>query len=215
MLKRDIRAEKNALRQQMKDFRRGMPSLVKEKKDAAIRRGVQMLRQYQTCDTLLTFVSSPIEVDTKALIEEALQSGKKVAVPYCIDGTRRMDFYYIRSLADLAPRTFGVLEPVAERCEKLTDAQNSVCIVPGLAFDRHGFRLGYGKGYYDRFLSGYTGFKIGIVYEGCLRQRLPHGYYDVPVDLLVTEKRRKKPLLLPAKRKKRNEADSAASKTRL
>lgn len=126
------------------------------------------------------------------MIEQALRDGKRVAVPYCIEGTRQMDFYYIRSMADLVPRTFGVLEPLPEQCQKWTGAPNSICLVPGLAFDRHGFRLGYGKGYYDRFLSGYTGLKIGVVYEGCLCQRLPHGYYDLPVDLLITEKRAEK-----------------------
>ena len=200
MLNKDIRVQKNELRDKMKRFRREMPPLVKQKKDMAIRRGVQSLKQYQACQTLLTFVSTDIEVDTRGLIGQALRDGKRVAVPYCVDGTRQMDFYYIQSMKDLAPRTFGVLEPLVERCQKWSDDQNSICLVPGLAFDRHGFRLGYGKGYYDRFLSGYTGFKIGIVYEGCLCQRLPHGYYDLPVDLLITEKRRKKTLFLPPKR---------------
>lgn len=202
MLKKDIRVQKNALREKMKAFRRSMPPAVKEKKDAAIRRKLQLLKEYQACKTLLTFVSSPIEVDTRIIIAEALQQGKRVAVPYCIEGTRQMDFYYIRSMQDLAPRTFGVLEPIADRCEKMREAVKSVCIVPGLAFDWHGFRLGYGKGYYDRFLSGYTGFTVGISYESCMRQRLPHGYYDLPVDLLITEKRQKKPQALPSKNEK-------------
>ena len=111
MLKKDIRAQKNELRAKMKCFRRDMPQAVKRKKDAAIRRGVQSLGQYQICQTLLTFVSTEIEVDTRVLIEQALRDGKRVAVPYCIEGTRQMDFYYIRSMADLVPRTFGVLEP--------------------------------------------------------------------------------------------------------
>ncbi len=203
MLKRDIRAQKNALREKMKAFRRSMPCKVKEKKDAAIRRNLQSLKEYQGCRTLLTFVSSPIEVDTRILIEDALRDGKRVAVPYCIEGTRQMAFYYIRSMRDLAPRTFGVLEPIPERCEKMEEAAESICIVPGLGFDWHGFRLGYGKGYYDRFLSGYTGSTIGACYEGCMRQRLPHGYYDMPVDLLVTEKRRKKPLSPPMRKTKK------------
>lgn len=151
MLKKDIRVQKNELRDKMKRFRREMPPLVKQKKDMAIRRGVQSLKQYQACQTLLTFVSTDIEVDTRGLIGQALRDGKRVAVPYCVDGTRQMDFYYIQSMKDLAPRTFGVLEPLVERCQKWSDDQNSICLVPGLAFDRHGFRLGYGKGYYDRF----------------------------------------------------------------
>lgn len=120
MLKKDIRAQKNELRAKMKCFRRDMPQAVKEKKDAAIRRGVQSLGQYQICQTLLTFVSTEIEVDTRVLIEQALRDGKRVAVPYCIEGTRQMDFYYIRSMADLVPRTFGVLEPLPEQCQKWT-----------------------------------------------------------------------------------------------
>lgn len=180
-----------------------MPKEQKEKKDSAIRKKVQSLRQYQRCQTLLTFVSSPIEVDTRILIEEALAQGKQVAVPYCIEGTHEMEFYLIRSLEELSPRTFGVLEPDADRCEKFTREKNSICLVPGLAFDFQGFRLGYGKGYYDRFLSGYTGTKIGIVYEECMRTRLPHGYFDVPVDLLITEKRIKRPVHLPRRAVKR------------
>ena len=202
MLKKDIRAQKNALREKMKAFRRSMPPKIKEKKDAAIRRGLQSLKEYQACRTLLTFVSSPIEVDTRILIEEALRDGKKVAVPYCIEGTRQMAFYYIRCMQDLAPRTFGVLEPIPERCEKMGEPSQSICIVPGLGVDWHGFRLGYGKGYYDRFLSGYKGMTIGVCYEGCMRQRLPHSFYDLPVDLLVTERRRKKPLPVSPKGKK-------------
>ena len=201
MLRKDIRPEKNRLREEMKVFRREMSAAGKEKKDAAIRRGILSLKEYQNCGTLITFVSTAIEVDTKGLIEQALCDGKKVAVPYCVDGTRLMEFYYIRGLDDLSPRTFGVLEPDPARCEKLGETQNSLCIVPGLGFDHHGYRLGYGKGYYDRFLSRYDGFKLGVVYEGCLKMRLPHGYFDVAVDLLITEKRRKKPIRLPHRRK--------------
>ena len=100
-----------------------------------------------------------------------------------------MDFYCIRSLEDLAPRTFGVLEPLPERCRKLTDFNQCLCIGPALAYDREGFRLGYGAGYYDRFLSRFPGPKIGIVYAGNMRFQLWHGQHDISVDLVVTEKR--------------------------
>ena len=101
MLKKDIRVQKNELRDKMKRFRREMLPLVKQKKDMAIRRGVQSLKQYQACQTLLTFVSTDIEVDTRGLIGQALRDGKRVAVPYCVDGTRQMDFYYIQSMKDI------------------------------------------------------------------------------------------------------------------
>jgi len=184
----DIRIYKTTLRNKYKKMRRDMPPSVKVQHDDSIRRRVQSLYQYKNAKTLLTFVSTDIEVDTRTLIADALKNGKRVAVPRCIDGTREMEFYLIKSLDDLAPRTFGVLEPDPERSELLTDFADSICIVPGLAFDFAGYRLGYGKGYYDRFLSRYPQTKVGIVYSSCMTQRLQHGRYDVAVDLLVTER---------------------------
>ena len=185
MLKKDIRAQKNELRAKMKCFRRDMPQAVKEKKDAAIRRGVQSLGQYQICQTLLTFVSTEIEVDTRVLIEQALRDGKRVAVPYCIEGTRQMDFYYIRSMADLVPRTFGVLEPLPEQCQKWTGAPNSICLVPGLAFDRQGHRMGYGGGFYDRYLAAHPHPTIALCYDFQLLPHLDAAAHDIPVDAVL------------------------------
>lgn len=184
----DIRAYKTSLRHKYKTIRREMAPTVKDQHDAAIRRRLQGLYQYKNAGTLLTFVSLPIEVDTKQLITEALEQGKRVAVPRCIDGTCEMEFYIIRTLEELTPRTFHVLEPDPQRCERLTDFSESLAVVPGLSFDQLGYRLGYGKGYYDRFLSRYDGPKVGVVYTTCMTQRLVHGRYDVAVDLIVTEK---------------------------
>ena len=184
----DIRAYKTSLRHKYKTIRKEMAPTVKNQHDAAIRRRLQGLYQYKTAKTLLTFVSLPIEVDTKQLILDALAQGKQVAVPRCIDGTCEMEFYVIHSLDELTPRTFHVLEPDPQRCKRLTDMNDSIAVVPGLAFDQLGYRLGYGKGYYDRFLSKYEHTKVGVVYTTCMTQRLIHGRYDVAVDLIVTEK---------------------------
>ena len=161
----------------------------KQAADARILRRVTGLHESASCGTVLTYVSKPIEVDTIALIERALADGKRVAAPRCVEGRREMEFFLIHSLEDLAAQTFGVLEPVRERCVLLEDFEGSICIVPALAYDRRGYRLGYGAGYYDRFLSQYTGPKIGVIYAHNLRPRLWHGRYDVPVDLIVTESR--------------------------
>lgn len=185
----DIRPLKQRLRKEIKNWRKGLPPLEKAQMDSRISRRITGLREYASCQTILTYVSTPIEVDTLQLIQRAWAAGKQVAVPRCIEGSRYMDFYFIHSLEDLAPRTFGVLEPVPERCRKLTDFKRCLCIVPALAYDREGFRLGYGAGYYDRFLSRFPGPKIGIVYAANMRFQLWHGQYDIPVDLIVTEKR--------------------------
>ena len=88
----------------------------KQAADARILRRVTGLHEYASCGTVLTYVSKPIEVDTIALIERALADGKRVAAPRCVEGRREMEFFLIHSLEDLAAQTFGVLEPVRERC---------------------------------------------------------------------------------------------------
>lgn len=185
----DIRPLKQRLRKEIKDWRRSLTPVQKQDADRKIREKLLSLREYASCETLLTYVSLPVEVDTLALIECAWADGKRVAVPRCVEGTPTMEFYYIRSMGDLAPQTFGVLEPVREHCEKAVDFANSICVVPALAYDKLGFRLGYGAGYYDRFLSAYPYPKIGIIYAHNVRNKLWHGRYDVPVDLIITETR--------------------------
>lgn len=185
----DIRKYKRDLRETYKKKRAAMPSQVKKTKDQAICRQVLKMREYKRYDLFLCFVSLPEEIDTKPLIEQALQDGKTVAVPYCIPKTRDLEFYKITSLAELEVRTYGVLEPIPEIKNKITNFENSLCILPGLAFDRYGYRLGYGGGYYDRFLSKkFKGVTAGICYQSCIRGKLIHGRYDISADFLVTER---------------------------
>jgi len=184
----DLRAFKQQLRSDSKAFRQSMLPQDKAERDSRIRRRFQKIYQYPHAKTILCYVSKSIEVDTFGIIRDALDAGKQVAVPRCIDGTRLMDFYLIRSLdGDLEKGAFGVMEPVVDKCEKLTDFSRSICIVPALQYDLDGFRLGYGGGYYDRFLSGYNGVKVGAIYSGCVKPELPRGKFDVPVDILLTE----------------------------
>ncbi len=191
-VKVDIREYKNSLRAKYKDIRKNFLNDQKSIADNKILNNIVSLSCYKECETLLTFVSTKIEVDTFSLIKKALKDGKKVAVPKCIDNTRLMDFYLIESLDQLEVATFSVLEPIISKCEKLTDFSNSICLVPGLAFDQYGYRLGYGKGYYDRFLSNYSCKRIGICYCNCTLNRLINGRFDQKVDLLITEKYIKK-----------------------
>ncbi|MCI8553570.1 MAG: 5-formyltetrahydrofolate cyclo-ligase [Clostridiales bacterium] len=184
----DIRPLKAGLRAKYKELRRTMPPEEKQRRDTAIARRVLSLWQYRRCDTLLTYVSTDIEVDTRRIMERALADGKRVAVPRCVPGTRRMEFYLIRSAGDLEPGTFGVLEPRPDSRFLLPEDTDGLCLVPALCYDWKGFRLGYGKGYYDRFLSGFRGRIIGLCYSSCVRRRLPHGRFDRPVELLVTER---------------------------
>lgn len=184
----DIRVVKRELRAGFKEARRAMTPEEQADKDRRILDKLTKLPEYQNAGLVLTYVSTAIEVDTRALIGRALADGKRVAVPRCTPGRIDMKFYLIESMDDLSPGAFGVLEPDPEKCRELRRYDQSVCILPGLGFDLQGYRLGYGKGYYDRFLSRYPGKNVGVCYNICMKTLLPHGRYDKMVDVLVTEK---------------------------
>lgn len=183
----DIRPIKSELRQKYRSLRQSMPQEIKEQKDVAIASQVRRLWQYQRNAVLLVYVSTAIEVDTFRIIHQAIEDGKRVAVPRCVPNTRDMEFYYIRSTDELEPGMFGVLEPQANPEHLYKETDGGLCIVPAFSYDWAGYRLGYGKGYYDRFLSRFEGNMVGICYSECVQRSLPHGRYDRPVELLVTE----------------------------
>lgn len=184
---RNIKIEKSLLREKYKNIRSAMSEDEKKACDTQIFERVISLYPYRNCQCLLTYVSKENEVDTIQLIKQAFLDKKKVAVPKCVEN-HKMDFYFINSLDDLEKGAFGLLEPKTDICRKAGNFTNAVCIVPAMSFDFRGFRIGYGGGYYDRFLSGFSGKKIGICYSNCIQWKLPKGIYDTSVDMVVTEK---------------------------
>ena len=185
----DIRPLKMRLRKEAKEYRLSLSAEEKKRNDRKISNKLINLWTFREADTLLVYMSTDIEVDTRYLIECAWELGKKVAVPRCVAGTRNMVFYYIESFADLENGAFGVMEPIVEKCSPVTDFESGICVVPALVFDKNCFRLGYGKGYYDRFLAVFKGTAIGICYEACRKDSIPHGKYDKCLDLFITENR--------------------------
>ncbi len=185
---RDIRQIKMRIRERCRAVRTGMPPGRKSAHDKKMLDVLCGLKQYKQCKIVFAYVSKDIEVDTHALIGRALKDGKRVAVPRCVPGTRDMEFYWIGGLSELKSGAFGVLEPVPGRHELVEEYTEALCVVPGLCFDSTGFRLGYGKGYYDRFMSTFEGFSVGLCYSECVQWKLPHGQYDRSVDLLITER---------------------------
>ena len=184
----DIRPVKNKMRQEIKEQRKNLTCDERERCDSKICERLRQLWLYRESQTVFTYVSLADETDTKKFIERALEDGKRVVVPRCIKGTRNMEFCVINSLNDLEEGAFGVLEPKVE-CEVYTDYSDGFCIVPALAFDRKGYRLGYGKGYYDRFLADFCGKTVGICYNRFVIPEIPRGKYDKSVDLIITEKK--------------------------
>ena len=184
----DIRKYKQSIREAQKKHRAEMDKERKASLDRDIAANVRRLNEYSPAKTLLVYVSTPIEVETKLIIENAWADGKKVAVPRCIPDTRDMEFHFISSFDELSPGSFSVLEPDPS-LPIVTDFTDCLMIVPGMQFDMNGYRLGYGKGYYDRYMVRFNGRSAGICYSNELRPYMHHGRYDRSVDIIVTDKK--------------------------
>ena len=179
--------EKHELRSHFKRIRAKLEKSNKEELDLKLAERFLTSEQYIGCRVLFAYVSTPIEVDTSVIISSALADGKKVAVPKC-DRDGNMEFYYITELSQLRKGMFSIMEPDVECCKKVKNYDNAVCLVPALSYDKSGSRLGFGKGCYDRFLSDFSGKKVGLIYECCICDVLPTESHDLPVDAVITEK---------------------------
>lgn len=134
------------------------------------------------CELILIYVSFGSEVDTIKLIEYFLKH-KKVAVPKVIDN--KMEFYYIESLNELMIGNFKIFEPTTNK--KVIDFKACVSITPGVCFAKDLYRLGYGRGYYDKFYAEHlTIYKIGLTYDECIIENIPKDSYDIPLDEIIT-----------------------------
>jgi 5-formyltetrahydrofolate cyclo-ligase len=146
------------------------------------------LPEFRQAGTVLCFVSFGGELDTRPLIEEALAAGKHVAVPRVVRETHDLVPHELRDPeTDLTPGYYGILEPSPQQPVVSLDAIEAV-IVPGVVWGEDGFRIGYGGGYYDRFLPRVPqAARLGLAFELQVLPEVPHGARDVPVEVLVTE----------------------------
>ena len=183
-----VALEKQRLREERLAARETLSEQERCALDGCITQKLLATPEYAEAATVLTYVSVSSEVSTRMFIEGALRDGKTVAVPRCLPG-HRLEFVAISSLDQLAPAPFNLLEPPKD-LSALTEDQmnNSICIVPAILVDTKGYRLGYGAGFYDRFLSTYLCKKICLAYQQNLsKTELPHTAFDVPVDMVITE----------------------------
>jgi len=176
---------KQELRKKAREKRRQICN--KKECDYSICEKLCSLELYKKSEIVLIYVSLDDEVETDEIIKCALSNGKKVAVPFCRNNMGNMDFYLIDSLCDLKIGSFNIREPDINSCRKLCFFENSVIVVPGLCFDKSGNRLGFGKGYYDRFLAKHNFTTIGLCYDEQLVECVPTDKYDRKVDYIITQ----------------------------
>ncbi len=141
---------------------------------------------YFNFEVFLIYVSVNNEVETAEIIRYLLKNNKKVAVPYCSDSN--MEFYYINSPEDLVKSRFGIPSVDIVKSEKFKNFDKALCIVPTVSFDNNGNRIGYGGGYYDRFLAENKLTTLGLCYERCMSENIPSESFDIKMDYVLTEK---------------------------
>ncbi len=140
---------------------------------------------YQRADMVLGYVSKPEEVNTHGIITRALASGRSVLVPR-VRNDKDLDWVRIESVDALRAGAFGILEPIGSAATDELSSM-SVALVPGVAFDRAGYRLGWGKGFFDRFLARFPGTAIGLAFDCQFYETLPREPHDRAVDYVITE----------------------------
>lgn len=178
-------ADKKELRSYIKTKRKSVEN--KAEKDSLVAQNLLSLDEIKKAYTVLCYISLDDEICTDEIVRVLLDSGKSVGAPYCVDNNGNMDFYYITDFDDLRIQSFGVREPVIEKCKKVTSFDNTIIILPGLCFDSNGNRLGYGKGYYDRFLQIHSLISVGLCYNSLIVKKVPTDMYDKKADIIVTE----------------------------
>ena len=183
---KNLKLYKMYLRRKYRKIRENLNPRYQKIMDEKIAKKFHILRKYGSADIIFTYISKNIEVDTHRIINACWADGKKVAAPVCNKSAKTMKFYYINSFDDLSPGNFGLLEPIESKCEAAENFPNSICIVPGFCFDYKAYRLGYGYGYYYRFLQHFKGTTVGLCYSNCIMPKLPQGRFDRHVDILVT-----------------------------
>lgn len=156
--------------------------------DAIINSKVLALKKIINADTVLLYASFGSEVNTWELAGNLIYKNIQTAFPLCGENGA-MTFHIVKSLIQLHDGKYGISEPdISLPCPEITE--RTVCIVPALAFTANGGRLGYGGGYYDRFLSEYPEiYTIGLAYEQCVSETLPLEEHDVKVKSIITEER--------------------------
>ena len=188
----DIRVVKKEIRTAMKARLAAVSPDETLRASKSVLAQLESLEQWKRAEIVLAFLSMKDEINTAPIIKAVQEQGKTLAVPRVAG--KDLVFYQIAYLEkDVAPGAFGILEPLIEIPEidiKTLSEPHSVALVPGLAFDKENFRLGRGKGFYDRFLAsaGDSLYKIGIGYGFQLVESVPREPHDKALDLVITSR---------------------------
>lgn len=193
MTEQELSRQKSVLRERYRKIRDALPREQINADSQEIWKLFFKSPQYQRAERIAFYLNFRSEVETLPYLERVMNEGKRVAVPLCSVEENRMQMYEIPNRSVLTQGKYGILEPnlAQNRKENVSPVtewkQNDIVLVPALAFDRLGYRLGYGAGYYDRFLCDKDVTSVGLAFSCCVCECLPHEQTDQRVSFLITE----------------------------
>ncbi|MEM3362572.1 MAG: 5-formyltetrahydrofolate cyclo-ligase [Candidatus Anstonellaceae archaeon] len=180
----DIENQKSLLRKRFLELRKNFFNKFSVEDEEKLISNLFLVEEFSNASVILSYMSKDGEVPTKNLNLKILNSKKILCLPKTDTKNKELIIKKILSYEELENGPFGVLEP-KESCQ--TIVKIDVAIIPGVVFSKDGYRLGYGFGYYDRFLQKNPCFKIGLCFSSQLIDKLPYEGHDVKMDCLVSE----------------------------
>ena len=182
----NIIEEKKAARKHFLAERRQLDDEFVSLASQRIAKNILSLALSEQADTVLLFYPIKNEPDLRELVNKLNAENISVGFPISVEETVALDFRAVSDISDMREGAYGIPEPQMN-APTVSVSERSICVVPALAFDLYGGRLGYGKGYYDRYLARFSGKSVGAVYSRFVTDRLPTDGYDLCVDVIITE----------------------------
>ncbi len=184
-----LKEEKKQLREELLALRKEISNDERKEAEAAVVMKLLSLASFRFAETVLLYYPIKGELNVLPLADAAIKAGKKVAFPLCDTESSTMTYHLVSDLSELKEGSYGIPEPPLELpVYTPSKDKNDLIIIPAVCFDRHGYRVGYGKGYYDRYLNDFGGTSVGVTFDKLLRSAVPRGRFDKHVSLIVTEK---------------------------
>lgn len=182
-----ISEQKKALRAEMRETLKRMSGEARLEQSAAACANAVGLSAFQNAKTVLLYRALPAECDPAVIASAAVLAGKRVAYPFC-ENDKNLSLYVPEDESAFIRSSYGILEPDKARSLEISADELDLIVVPGLAFDRAGHRLGRGAGYYDRLLNRTSAFKLGFGFCEQLAQSVPTEPFDMKMDGVVLGK---------------------------
>ncbi|KQL53540.1 5-formyltetrahydrofolate cyclo-ligase [Heyndrickxia shackletonii] len=180
--------EKKEIRQKIVSDLKKLDKSTYEQHSFEIAKKLYQLPVWKKANTVALTISRPPEVDTWQIIRSGWLEGKRMVVPKCHPETKQMVFRQITSFTQLESVYFGLYEPKEDETDEVRQQELDLIIVPGVAFNFYGYRIGFGGGYYDRYLQHFNGETMSLAFSLQLCQVLPVEKHDIPVKAIMTEK---------------------------